>query len=98
MCLNFKARASDRYDSSTRIVSRAFVRPPLQAKAARSVRLIGGVSEAVAGEAVRAVFERCYRDLEPVGRRCYSREQGRLALGEEDWRARGGQGTGRGAV
>ena len=64
----------------------------VRGRAARSVAAVGGVGREVAGEAVAAVFEQCYADLEPVGRRCWGRaEQGR-AEREEQWRRGRGEG------
>jgi inner membrane protease ATP23 len=59
----------------------------VRSKAARSVRLVGGVTQEEADRLVGAVFQRCYPDLEPVGRR----GGGGLAVGaraarEEAWR------------
>ena len=51
-------------------------------RAARSVAVIKGVSADEALAVVNRVFGKCYADLEPVGRRTYSRECERRALEE----------------
>ena len=51
-------------------------------RAARSVEIIGGVSSVEALEAVEQVFEKCSRDLEPVGRIPWTRKCEHFALRE----------------
>ena len=64
----------------------------VRGRAVSSVAAVGGVGREEAEEAVAAVFERCYADLEPVGRRCWGRgEQGR-AEREEQWNCGRGEG------
>ena len=43
-------------------------------KAALSLQTVRNITEKEALNAVDAVFERCYNDLEPFGRRIYSKE------------------------
>jgi len=42
----------------------------VKSKAASSVRIIAGVSQDSANQAVDSVFTKCYSDLEPIGRQC----------------------------
>lgn len=43
-------------------------------KAALSLQTVRNITEKEALDAVDLVFDRCYNDLEPFGRRIYSRE------------------------
>lgn len=43
-------------------------------KAALSLQTVRNISEKEAFDAVDTVFERCYNDLEPFGRRIHSKE------------------------
>ena len=51
-------------------------------RAVLSVRTISKVGVEEADNAVRKVFERCYGDLEPVGRRCRDGENAEKAMKE----------------
>lgn len=46
----------------------------VRAKAALSLQTVRNISEEEALKAVDSVFDRCYNDLEPFGRRVYNRE------------------------
>ena len=51
-------------------------------RAVKSVRAISGVGEEGARASVAGVFEKCYRDLEPIGRLCYGYSDQYRAWGE----------------
>ena len=51
-------------------------------RAVKSVMAISGVGEEGARTSVAGVFEKCYRDLEPIGRRCYGYSDQYRAWGE----------------
>ena len=58
----------------------------VKAKASRSVQLVGKVSKEQAVSVVEQVFNKCYLDLEPIGRRCWNDQEQLRAAEEENWR------------
>jgi len=58
----------------------------VKAKASRSVQLVGKVSKGQAESVVEQVFDKCYLDLEPIGRRCWDDQEQLRAAEEENWR------------
>lgn len=58
----------------------------VKAKASRSVQLVGKVSRGQAESVVEQVFDKCYLDLEPIGRRCWDGQEQLRAAEEENWR------------
>lgn len=46
----------------------------VRAKAALSLQTVRNISEKEALQVVDSVFERCYNDLEPFGRRVFNKE------------------------
>ena len=58
----------------------------VKAKASRSVQLVGKVSKEQAVSVVEQVFNKCYLDLEPIGRRCWDDQEQLRAAEEENWR------------
>lgn len=68
--------------SRSRLVAGGSHRDCVRERAARSVAVIRGVGPAEAAADVEAVFERCYADLEPLGRRPAGPACERLAADE----------------